>query len=55
MITKTVTAESKEDAEVKSRNLSYLYGIGYGYYPTAPIQKSDGTWEFTYSRGSSCD
>lgn len=47
---------TEAEAQAHLGRLRSNYETGYGFVVVSPIQKSaDGTWAFTYWRGSSAD
>lgn len=48
--------ESREEAEAHVQSLRAQWGPGYGFYLVQPVEAAeDGTWKFTWTRGSSAD
>lgn len=48
--------ETREAAEAHVQRLRERYEIGYGFWLKVPVELTeDGTWGFSFMRGSTCD
>lgn len=56
MITKTATGfATKAEAQTRLDELEANFGAGYGFYPRPITEAQDGTFQFIWSTGDSCD